>query len=364
MYAYLLQASIVNSFHLQRVLVLCFYCIVAFLFVPLSGCGPETQPPPSKPPFPMVTGENLFAVSGIGADHVWMVGFNAIIVHSSDGGETWNMQNSGVNVPLYDVSFVSPQTGWIAGGRGTILHTEDGGKSWQPQPSGTSRQLFGIDFADEIFGYVVGEFGTILQTGDGGKTWVSQGSGEDRIYNDVYCLDRQNGWVAGEYGLIYHTRNSGIAWELQMCQDIICKVDETQWETPTPSLYSIWFTDTLHGWASGMDSVTIATQDGGVTWKKIKNPLEKERLTLYKMAAHNGTTWVVGQKGVYIHSKDSGMSWERPADATNTKFWLRDMDFPTATTGWAAGSRGTIIKTEDGGTSWKMFSGIPLAIEQ
>jgi photosystem II stability/assembly factor-like uncharacterized protein len=40
------------------------------------------------------------------------------------------------------------------------------------------------------------------------------------------------------------------------------------------------------------------------------------------------------------------------------------MDFPTATTGWAAGSRGTIIKTEDGGTSWKMFSGIPLAIEQ
>ena len=248
-----------RSSHLQRSLVLYCFCIVALLFVPLSGCSPQKQPLSPQPLFSMVTGENLFAVSAPDSQNVWIVGFNSIIVHSADGGAKWEIQKSGVTVPLYDVSFVNSQTGWIAGGRGTILHTEDGGKTWQPQSSGTSRQLFGIDFADELFGYAVGEFGTILQTGDGGKTWVSQGSGEDRIYNDVYCLDRQNGWVAGEYGLIYHTRNSGTTWELQMCQDIICKVDETQWETPTPSLYSIWFTDTLHGWASGMDSVTIAT---------------------------------------------------------------------------------------------------------
>lgn len=341
-----------------------FQFILTVLCILFSGCSPAQSPPAQKPPFPMVTGENLFAVSGFGSEHAWMVGFNAVIVHTSDGGTTWDIQNSGVTVPLFDVSFINPQTGWIAGGRGTILHTTDGGKTWKPQTSGTNHQLFGIDFADEMFGWAVGEFGTILHTADGGFTWVSQGSGEDRIYNDVCFVDRQNGWVAGEYGLIYHTRDSGAAWELQMCQDIICKVDETQWETPTPSLYSIWFTDALHGWASGMDSVIIATEDGGVTWKKVKNPMEKERLTLYKIAAHNGTAWVVGQKGVYMYSKDSGLSWEKPQDATNTKFWLRDMDFPNAATGWAVGSRGTIIKTEDGGASWKMFSGIPLVIKQ
>jgi photosystem II stability/assembly factor-like uncharacterized protein len=337
------------------------YFLLLTLCLFFVGCNSEKQAPQPKPPFSMVTAENLFAVDVLDQDHVWMVGFNSAIVHSPDGGASWDMQKSGVTVPLCDVSFVSPQKGWIAGRVGTILRTEDGGKTWEAQSSGTNRNLFGLYFVDELFGWAVGEFGTILHTSDGGKTWVNQGSGEDRIYNDVCFVDRQNGWVAGEYGLIYHTQDGGTNWELQVCQDIIPVVDETEWETPTPSLYSIWFSDSLNGWASGMDSITITTEDGGNNWKKVNNPLEDEKITLFKIAAINQSVWAVGQRGNYIFSEDRGSSWKHPEDATNTKFWLRDMDFSDALVGWAVGSRGTMIKTEDGGRTWKMFSGIPLS---
>jgi len=173
-------------------------------------------------------------------------------------------------------------------------------------------------------------------------------------------VDQSNGWVAGENGLIYHTTDSGKTWQKQECTEIIPMVDKTQWETPTPSLYSIWFSDALHGWASGMDATIIATEDGGTTWKKIKNPAEASKLTLYKIVAREGKLWTAGQKGAYLRSVDNGQTWEMQANAIGTKFWLRDMDFCDSLNGWAVGSRGTIARTEDGGKTWTMLSGIPV----
>jgi len=212
---------------------------------------------------------------------------------------------------------------------------------------------------DEQYGWAAGDFGTIMHTADGGATWVSQGSGEDKIYNDIFFIDRHTGWVVGEFGLIYHTSNGGRSWELQVCRDIIPVVAENEWKTPTPSLYSVWFSDTRRGWASGMDASLIATEDGGATWKKISNPAEKNKITLYKIVMREGAGWAVGQKGTYLHSAD-GKAWEDWSERINTRFWLMDMSFPDRLHGWAVGSRGTIIKTEDGGTSWVMLSGVPL----
>ncbi len=109
--------------------LLSFHSIITILVILFAGCGPEKQPVAQQAPFPMVTGENLFAVSAPDSNNAWVVGFNAIIVHSCGGGAKWEIQNGGVTAPLYDVSFVNPQTGWIAGARGTILHTKDGGKN-------------------------------------------------------------------------------------------------------------------------------------------------------------------------------------------------------------------------------------------
>lgn len=328
-----------------------------------ASCSRVQPTATQKPPFSMITAENLFAVDCVDPQHVWAVGFNSVIVCTADGGKTWEFQQSGVENNLCAVSFVSPAIGWISGRAGIMLHTADGGRTWTKQQTGVTTHLFTLTFIDERYGWAAGEYGTIIHTSDGGATWVKQGWGEDRIYNSIVFVDRDNGWVAGEFGLIYHTTDGGRNWQKQECTDIIPVVDKTQWETPTPSLYSVWFTDAQHGWASGMDSTLIATVDGGTTWKKIKNPAEAVKLTLYKIVGRDGNLWAVGQKGTCMYSADDGKNWELRSAATNTKFWLRDMDFCDALNGWAVGSRGTIIRTEDGGKTWSMLSGIPIKQE-
>jgi len=70
---------------------------------------------------------------------------------------------------------------WIAGRPGSkILHSPDGGKSWEVQNTGQPLPLNGVFFIDDKRGWAVGEFGTILNTSDGGATWKIQRRGGHR----------------------------------------------------------------------------------------------------------------------------------------------------------------------------------------
>ena len=75
---------------------------------------------------------------------------------------------------LSSVAFVSPAGGWAVGDQGTILHTTDGGQSWQAQSSGTQQHLSSVAFAFLLSGWAVGYEGTILHTRDGGQSWQAQ----------------------------------------------------------------------------------------------------------------------------------------------------------------------------------------------
>jgi hypothetical protein len=63
------------------------------------------------------------------AGNAWAVGNDGLIVYSSDWGQTWELQESGVTQPLWEVHFVNDHEGWIVGGlySGLILHTKNGG---------------------------------------------------------------------------------------------------------------------------------------------------------------------------------------------------------------------------------------------
>jgi len=71
---------------------------------------------------------------------------------------------------------VSPNQGWVCGRNGTILHTTDGGQTWEQQVSGVDTTLFDIDFADSLRGMIAGN-SVVLFTTDGGHTWQRTLSG-------------------------------------------------------------------------------------------------------------------------------------------------------------------------------------------
>jgi photosystem II stability/assembly factor-like uncharacterized protein len=88
------------------------------------------------------TRSTLTGVAAVG-DNVWAVGHDSVILHSGDGGLTWERQylapfdRNSVELtngaPLLDVLFVDAQRGYAIGAYSLMLVTHDGGKSWQKQ---------------------------------------------------------------------------------------------------------------------------------------------------------------------------------------------------------------------------------------
>lgn len=71
---------------------------------------------------------------------IWIAGSPGTrILHSADGGQHWEFQNTGQPLPLHDLHFVDKKRGWAVGALGTILATEDGGKTWKVQKGGQRR---------------------------------------------------------------------------------------------------------------------------------------------------------------------------------------------------------------------------------
>ena len=72
---------------------------------------------------------------------VWVAGVPGTrVLHSADGGQSFRAHDTGQRLPIYALDFADEQHGWAVGALGTILHTDDGGQTWQPQ-HGNDRRL-------------------------------------------------------------------------------------------------------------------------------------------------------------------------------------------------------------------------------
>ena len=115
--------------------------------------------------------------------HAWAVGYlpgiggYGRILHSSDGGNTWEIQwkSSTYGPNPFEVEFVNETEGWVAANK-VILHTTDGGKTWNTiwRRSGIGNWLreFQVIDREHLQGRL--SSGQILYTSDGGKTWQTK----------------------------------------------------------------------------------------------------------------------------------------------------------------------------------------------
>jgi photosystem II stability/assembly factor-like uncharacterized protein len=109
-------------------------------------------------------------------------------------------QNVGFNGTLYHVDFRDDRNGWAVGERGTLLRTTDGGETWTIVPTNVNVTLLSIQFLNDDEGWAIGRAGTILRSGDEGKTWVRQ---ESTTKQNLYSLNfnKKIGWVVGGEGV-------------------------------------------------------------------------------------------------------------------------------------------------------------------
>ncbi len=324
------------------------------------GCSKSADKAMKVPEIKMITPENVHGVIAPDDNNIWVVGNYGVIHHSSDGGETWTKQESGVHTLLVDGCFINNTTGWVTGLYGVILHTSDGGKTWTKQKTGTGKHLFSVSFVDENYGWAVGEWHTIINTTDGGKTWNHQVQEQDKILSNVLFLNRNLGWLVGEAGTIMKTTDGGRTWTAQVPKAFERESFEAMFEDPPPALFGISFTDENTGWLCGIDATIMHTNDGGATWNQIPLGIEN---ALFSIIIKGDIGWTVGDKGACLLSLDGGKTWTLQEDVIKSKMWFRDVTFSSADNGWVVGSTGTVVGTTDSGKTWEFRSGLSYAME-
>jgi photosystem II stability/assembly factor-like uncharacterized protein len=106
---------------------------------------------------------NYNAIYFIDNQKGWAVGGK--IIHTTDG-ENWDEQTNPdtLDRAMLDVFSLNANEGWIVGNQGLILHTTNGGTTWNVEGNGlTSALLTGVYFNSSTNGYVVGNNKTLLK---------------------------------------------------------------------------------------------------------------------------------------------------------------------------------------------------------
>jgi len=289
------------------------------------------------------------SISFVNEEEIWVGGYP--LHHSLDGGRTWKTLQSWQ--PMGTTCFVN-EKGWLVGGYyGKIIHTPDGGKTWDDQESGKEdiddsggiTTLRSISFVDEKEGWIVGSGGTVLHTIDGGVTWEKQTIDPEAIYfYHVTFVNPMDGFVAGcgSSHKIFYTHDGGKTWG----SATIGKGD-ISWDY-------LDFVDSQHGWAvSYWDGQVARTDDGGRTWTVI-NKSAKTLRRVYFVNEQEG--WGIGNNnkdGFIYHTTDGGKSWKEVRRVTIP---LLDLYFISPMEGWAIGgtySKNGALFFDPGDEEWE-----------
>jgi photosystem II stability/assembly factor-like uncharacterized protein len=133
----------------------------------------------------------LFSVTFTDATHGWACGVFAAILHTADGGVTWEQLPNACDLPLYTI-FVKNGRGWCVGDKGAYLTSQDGGSTWNYEGETIKSKMWFRDvfFSNPDKGWIVGAGGTVIGTIDGGKTWefhsgLSYDSKAFAFFNDI-----------------------------------------------------------------------------------------------------------------------------------------------------------------------------------
>jgi photosystem II stability/assembly factor-like uncharacterized protein len=260
-----------------------------------------------------------FPETGIG----YSVGFSGTIVKTTA---------SGISEYLNCLYFTDSNTGYVVGRNGTILKTSDGGERWNILDSGTNGWLYSTHFIDASIGWAVGSYGTtihstIIKTTDGGMNWHPQANGAWQTLRSVYFIDADTGWIVGDNGTIYITNDGGAHWIVQFSGS-------------SDRLRSIYFTNTDTGWVVGDNGTILKTMNGGSIWTSGTKVTSKNIKSVYFVNVNTG--WAVGDNGTILHSTDGGNSWA--LQTSGTLYDLNCIHFTDDGTGWIVGQNGIILK--------------------
>ena len=189
---------------------------VAILFVVCIFCiGCSQVPSTVTNPWKTLTlpSEAIFSDIAFTSDpdRGWLVGTQATLFETTDGGETWSQKSLNLGdekVTLEAVSFDGDE-GWVVGQPSILLHTEDGGDSWSRVLLSSKLPGAPLDIIalGKSSAEMVTNLGAIYKTEDGGKNWKALVEGSVGVARSIHRSDD------GRYVAVSAKGNFFSTWE-------------------------------------------------------------------------------------------------------------------------------------------------------
>lgn len=288
-----------------RVTGLCVALAVTCV-VPVSAADavpPRETASPDVLNLPAATGPKVQQAVFLGAarsgNRIVAVGERGIVLISEDGGGVWRQAQAPVQVTLTAVTFAGEDTVFAVGHDAVILRSTDRGDTWHVVHADPDLDapLLDVVFSSDLTGIAVGGRGNLLRTRDGGDTWTSMVIyGADEFDGHLFALTRALGaiFIAAEAGAVQRSLDDGKTWELL----------DTGY---TGSFFGLLALRSGRILAYGMLGNARWSDDLGETWHPVEGDIEQSLLTGTELS--DGTVVLAGLDGAVAVSRDGGITF-------------------------------------------------------
>jgi len=225
------------------------------------------------------------------------VGERGHLLISTDKGRNWRQIQVPTRSQLTAVYFQSKTHGWAVGHDAVILSTTDGGETWSLQHFDKQYDdpLLDVWFGDEKNGYAIGAYGLFLSTNNGGKSWDRRQISEDDFHlNAITSFNENELFIAAEQGNLYHSTDGGYSWS----------------SIPSPypgSFFGISAISENMILVYGLRGHLYHSTDKGQNWQEI--PTGTEASLMDAIVLKNGTIHIVGLGGNILTSTNQAKSF-------------------------------------------------------
>jgi len=299
---------------------------------------------------PSPTTKSLKRIQFVDTLYGWAAGDSGIVIHTTNSGQNWIIQNTGFTGAIEDMIFLNRNLGWCIGNDffftgSKILKTTNGGDNWQVSVYPDTTVVFStLYFRDSLTGFLSGYTGQIHKTTNGGATWFA--CRFDTLSCFLYLFPKtsisffnsQTGYACGGVmdlqGIIWKTTDSGLNWF-------------TYCIAPEPikrikPLYPFKIIST--GGDLEMGASIVQSLDGGNAWL-----YDTTRLFGIGTALAFRTPselWIpLSIDTAWALSLDSG-GYQKPwyKISTPNQTFISDAMFVTPAFAWGCGSEGVLVK--------------------